>query len=492
MLVKKDREFIRSYFEDVSNLKGGHASEVVFPENIEELSRILKEADLRKIPVTVSGGGTGTTGARIPFGGIVVSMEKFNRILDVSEERKYARLEAGVTVEDLKDACDKKGLFYTSHPTERSAFVGGTVATNASGSRSFKYGPTRKFINYLKMVLPGGDIFEVRRGSNRITKESSKLVLQSGREINIPFPGYRMPSTKNAAGYYFADGMDLIDLFIGQEGTLSVIVELGLDLVKKPDRIFSCFVFFKKEEDSWAFAEELRKGSAADPAKGALSVEYFNSDALKFLREKSANVPYSANAAIFFEVETGEGQEAAVADRWLGAMTRNNASLDDTWVAMTEKDAREFTGLRYVIPESVNEIVKRSGYQKLSTDIAVPDDKFHEMMKFYKEIFSRGRIESVIFGHIGECHVHTNLLPKSEKELELAKDMVLALIEKGISLGGTVSAEHGVGKTKHRYLEMMYGLDGVLDMAKVKKAFDPNCILNLDNIFPRDMLKLVD
>lgn len=191
----------------------------------------------------------------------------------------------------------------------------------------------------------------------------------------------------------------------------------------------------------------------------------------------------------FFELEMDKRiEESRVINKWVELISRHNASLEDTWVAMNEKDADGFTQLRHYIPDSVNEIVRQRGFQKLGTDIAVPIKAFREMMRSYYAALSGSGIEHVVFGHIGECHVHINLLPKTEEELSMSKDVCLAFIKKGVSLGGTVSAEHGVGKTKHKYLEIMYGKKGVMEMAKLKKAFDPNCILGLDNIFPREAL----
>jgi len=498
MLIKKDKDFLKNYLEDSSNLKGGYVEEVALPESIEELSILLKEANSKKIPVTVSGGGTGTTGSRIPFGGIAISLEKLNRILEISKEGMYASLQAGVLVDDLKKDCDSKGLFYTSHPTEGTASVGGTIATNASGARSFKYGPTRDYVRRLKMVLPSGDVLDIRRGDERLFRGDSRIRLGGGREIVIPLPLYRMPDVKSSAGYFAKDGMDLIDLFIGQEGTLSVIAEMEVGLVAKPAKIFSSFIFFKTEEDAWSFAGEARDisiGSRAcgrsSPAIDALSIEYFDSNALGLLRDKNPNVPENAKSAIFFEQEASGKNEDALMEEWLKLMARHNASPDDTWVAMNEKDSARFSQFRYAIPEAVNDIIRRKGIQKLSTDIAVPDDKFPEMMRLYTDSLRRCNIEYVIFGHIGESHVHVNILPGSEEELKKAKEIALAFIRKGVSLCGTVSAEHGIGKIKHKFLEEMYGSSGILEMARIKKALDPNCILGLDNIFPREILKLV-
>ena len=139
----------------------------------------------------------------------------------------------------------------------------------------------------------------------------------------------------------------------------------------------------------------------------------------------------------------------------------------------------------------MNDIVRKNGFRKLSTDIAVPEDKFREMMSYYIDNLRSGKIEHAVFGHIGECHVHVNMLPKNEKELLVSEEMCLKFVRKGVSLGGTVSAEHGIGKTRRKYLEEMYSRKGILEMARIKKALDPKCILGLDNIFPKEILSLV-
>lgn len=497
MISRRDPDAIKSYLEDSSNLKGGHAEAVLVPENIGELSSALKSAYNDKTPVTISGGGTTTTGSRIPFGGIVISLERLDKILDISKAGSSATVQAGVTVDKLKKAADLNGLFYTSHPTEGSAFVGGTISTNASGSRSFKYGPTRDYVKRLKMVFADGEIVDIGRGQRRLTRTDSRIIMPGGREIIIPLPTYTMPNVKRSSGYFARDGMDLIDLFIGQEGTLSVIVEAELGLVPKPEKILSAFVFFRREADAWNFASEARDLSVANRRErgsssiiDALSIEYFDPSALLFLRAKNANVPQEARSAIFFEQESLPGtSEDAILDAWLALINKHGASLDETWVAMNETEADKFSSFRYAIPEAVNDIVRKNGFSKLSTDIAVPEAKFIEMMNFYKRVLDRSNVQHVVFGHIGECHVHGNVLPKSEDELQAAREIVMSFVKKGVELGGSVSAEHGIGKIKHKYLEVMYGTSGVLEMSKVKRALDPHCILGLDNIFSKELLR---
>ena len=475
MLIKKDPNSIKSYFEDSSNLKGGYADIIAIPENIEELSEFIKKANRDKIAVTVSGGGTSTTGSRIPFGGAVVSLEKFNKIIDVSKEGMRATAQSGVLVEDFKKACEDKGLFYASHPTEKSAFLGGTIATNASGARSFKYGPTRRQVMFLKMVMPTGEILEINRGEKILT----------AKDPIIPMPTYKIPKVKNSAGYYAGDGTDYIDLFIGQEGTLSIITEARLSLAPLPYKIFSSFVFFKDALDALNFSAEARRSSA-------LSIEYFDVNALKLLKARNSNVPSDAKSAIFFEQELTEKGEDPVINGWLKIIAKHNASLDDTWVAMTADEAEKFNQFRYSIPESINDIVRQRGMRRLSTDIAVPEDKLSELVDFYVHTLSACGIEHVIFGHIGECHLHVNLIPKNETEHKVSKDICLSFIKKGVSLGGTVSAEHGIGKTRREYLEVMYGRKGVMEMARIKKALDPNWLLGLDNIFPKEIFSMAD
>ncbi len=495
MLYKKDPDILKAYFEDSSNLRGGYADEVAIPENIGELSQFLKDANSAKLPVTISGGGTGTTGSRIPFGGVVVSLEKLSKIIRISNKEMTAVVETGVMVDELKKAADIQGMFYTSHPTEGSASVGGTVATNASGSRSFKYGPTRNYVKRLKMVMTDGKIVELRRGQETLSRNKPFINLSGGLAFTIPFPTYKMPNVKSSAGYFIKDGMDVIDLFIGQEGTLSVITEIEIALVKKPYKILSAFVFFGREEDAWHFASDARdisKNNRDLPdilGIDALSIEYFDKNALMIIRDKGVKIPDEADSAIFFEQDIASDDcENSILKKWMDLISKHSALIDDTWVAMNERDVRKFTEFRHAIPEAINGIIKRNGFQKLSADIAVSDASSLEMLRFYNDELNSQKIDRIIFGHIGENHLHVNIMPKSDMELSLARELVLKFVKKGVSLGGSVSAEHGIGKIKHPYLLEMYGTNGVMEMSKVKRALDPNCILGLGNIFPRDLL----
>ncbi|MFH1380894.1 MAG: FAD-binding oxidoreductase, partial [Candidatus Omnitrophota bacterium] len=402
--------------------------------------------------------------------------ERLNSIKEIKKMPKegYAVLEAGVLIEDLKNASEKQGLFYTYDPTEQTAFVGGTIATNASGARSFRYGPTRAHIRALKLILADGTIFNLRRGE----------VIAKGRlfefEINkknfrIKAPSYKMPRTKNSSGYYAEDNMDLVDLFIGQEGTLAVIAEAEVRLFKKPGGFFSCFVFFNSEPPAWEFAKNIA-------LLGPISIEYFDRNSLGLLQDKFKNVPDKAVSAIFFE-ELEEGNESVLIEKWDEVLHKHGISSEDTWVAMNKTMIKEFLDMRHYIPEEMARLAKRSGFLKISTDLAVPNDKSIEMLKYYKKVIGESSLRYFIFGHIGDAHLHVNMLPDNENSYKKAKQIQLELIKKSIALGGTVSAEHGIGKTKKEFLKLLYGEKGVREMIEVKKVLDPNLILGRGNIF---------
>lgn len=483
MIVKKDPAVIQNYFEDSSNLKNGRAEAVFIPEGINDISFFLKEADREKTPVTVSGAGTGTSGGRVPFGGAVLSLERMNKIKSISRTRSGGSViaEAGVLISDLKDAADKEGLFYTYDPTEQAAFVGGTLATNASGARSFKYGPTRKFTKAMRLVLADGTVLDLKRGDYAARGGAFDLDLGKKR-IKFNIPEYKMPEVKNAAGYYAKKGMDLVDLFIGQEGTLAVIAECELELASKPQDILSCLAFFSDEEKAISFCREAKE-------TGALAIEYFDDNSLGLLRAGDRRIPPNANCAIFFEEDLADKKdEERALNKWQGLLLKYSLSPDDVWAAMTEKERKEFQYLRHAVPEMINEKVRRNKMPKLSTDLAVPDNKFMEMFYFYKECAKNCGMDYLLFGHIGDSHLHFNILPTTEELYEEGKKICTALVRKSVSLGGTVSAEHGIGKMRRDYLKMLYGESGMREMAAVKKTWDPNGILGRGNIIPEEML----
>jgi D-lactate dehydrogenase (cytochrome) len=502
MLTKTQPDEIQSYLSDASYLKGGNASRVVFPETVDDVATILAGATQTQTPVTVSGAGTGTVAGRVPLCGIVIATDKLNHIKRVSREDSggTAVVEAGVRLIDLQRAVEPEGLLYPPDPTERSCFIGGNIATNASGSRTFKYGPTRNYVERLQIALASGEVINLRRGELHADQNSLISVpLPSGRSIEAKLPSYQMPQVrKHASGYYIKPGMDLIDLFIGSEGTLGVIVEAELKLLPKPEGLLSGVVFFEKEADLLAFVRDAReqslvnRGSSPTVMEGACldarALEYFDVESLRFLRQKYDTIPETATGAIFFEQETDAATEDEIMNQWLSLLEAHHTLTDQSWFATNEQDHAKLREFRHALPVLMNEWFARHNQRKVSTDMAVPDEAFAGMLRFYQDALRGGDLRYTIFGHIGDNHVHVNILPRNDDEAEKAWAIYRQFIRRAVEVGGTISAEHGIGKLKREYLRELYGDVHLREMAALKRAFDPAGILGRGNMFAEEYI----
>lgn len=528
MQVKTQIDDLQNYLTDASNMQGGYAAKLFIPESADEIAQILKEANENKTPVTISGARTGTVGGAIPFGGYVISMERMNKILEIDKESMTTVVQPGVVLADLQKAVDAEGFFYPPDPTEWSCQIGGTVATNASGARSFRYGATRRWVEKLQVVLPTGEKIGIDAG--KWTSENDgrlRLFTDDKRMIEVRTPTYERPDVrKDVSGYYNRTPLDAIDLFIGSEGTLGVVTEIELQLREKPKGLFSGVVFFRYEPDLLAFVDKARdislskyrkeRGpSSNSPASffqevkryrfGGRSVpcifeidpvtlieasvlEYFDANALRLISKKFPETPGDVVGAVFFEQETTATNEDQIFEAWNDLLEKHNADLERSWFTTNEQDREKMRAFRHALPVAVNEHIAKYKQRKVGTDMAVPDDDFRSFLRYYKEILDASGLDYVIFGHIGDCHLHANMLPKNDDEAEKARHIYGRCVAQAIMLGGTVSAEHGIGKLKRKYLAAMMGERYLNEMAELKKAFDPNGILGRGNMFDEDYL----
>jgi FAD/FMN-containing dehydrogenase len=438
--------------EDASGFSG-QADEMVSPPDEAGVLAFLCGASLRAMPVTIAGAGTGVTGGRVPLNGALLSLEKLNR-LEVGAGQ--AVVGPGVLLADLHAAVAASGQFYPPDPTETSASIGGTIATNASGSRSFRYGDTRRHVLGLRVALMDGRLLDVRRGD----------------AVEFPVPALPIPhTTKHTGGYRLSPGMDWIDLFVGSEGTLGVVTQATLRLLPNPAAILAGVVFFARDADAIG-AVEVWRGQAV-----ARMLEYFDRPSLDLLRARFPEVPPNAAAAILFEDESGD------ADRWQERLEAAYALLDDSWFATTSADRERFRRFRHALPELVNAQVRRNGFMKLGSDYAVPFDRNREMLAEYRRRLD-GKFDYVIFGHIGDAHVHVNILPASAEQFARGQELMLEFARHAVALGGTVSAEHGLGKRKAHLLELQYTREQIDAMKQVKRRLDPQWLLGQGTLFP--------
>jgi D-lactate dehydrogenase (cytochrome) len=497
MIIKTSKDQVAAYLSDASYMRGGQAERVVFPETPEEVAAILRQATSDRTPVTVSGAGTGTVGGRIASGGIVLATDKLNRIRSIAHKQNgggIAVAEAGVVLADFQRAVEAEGLLYPPDPTERSCFLGGTVATNASGARTFKYGPTRKYVRRAKLVLATGELFDLRRGEMTADRQRAiEVSLPGGRQVKAKLPSYEMPQTrKNATAYFAKPEMDLLDLFIGSEGTLAVIVEVETDLLSKPQALLSGVVFFSSASDVLSFVAEARTQSLQTRATSnagldARALEYFDRESLIFLRQKYPTIPENAAGAVFFEQETTSETEDSVMSAWW-KLLENHQALSESWFATNEQDQTQLREFRHQLPVLMNEWFARYGQKKVSTDMAVPDAAFPSMLSLYQDTLRSSNLRYTIFGHIGDSHIHVNILPRDDDEGARARDLYVQFLKYAASVGGTLSAEHGVGKLKRDYLRLFFSEQHLREMAALKLAFDPAGILGRGNIFSESLL----
>ena len=437
---------MESLLVDASGFQG-QADQVFAPATESELIEILQNAANERIPVTISGARTGLTGGGIPQGGWAISIEKFQR-LEISRGRAVAG--AGVSLESLQAAANPTGQFYAPDPTERTASIGGTIATNASGSRSFRYGSTRRHILSLRVALMDGSVHTFRRGD----------------KVDFEVPRIPLPSTtKNTAGYLLAPGMDWIDLFTGSEGTLGVVIEAELQLLPKPADVLAGVVFLSGDDAALDAADAWRE------LRGLRMIEYFDRNSLAFLRQRFPEVPENSGAALLIEQENGD------IDFWA-----DNAP-EDSWFADNDKDRERFRRFRHALPELVNDTVRRRGFLKLNSDYAVPLHRSRDMLACYHARLRERALDCVIFGHIGDAHVHVNILPSSEAEFDAGHSLMLDFARQAVAFGGTVSAEHGLGKRKRKLLEIQYTPEQIEAMKAVKRRLDPHWLLNRGTLF---------
>ncbi len=428
--------------EDASGFHG-EAERLIAPASEAELLDVIAAG----VPITIVGARTGLTGGCVPQSGWAVSLEKFRR-LDVLPGR--AIVGPGVSLNDVQAAASHTGQFYAPDPTETTASIGGTIATNASGSRSFLYGSTRRHVLRLRVALMDGRVLDVHRGD----------------KIEFEVPALPLPNTtKNTAGYPLAPGMDWIDLFIGSDGTLGIVTEAELQLLPAPAEVLAGIVFLASDSAALEMVDAWRS------VPGLRMIEYFDANSLEFLRPHNSEIPAHAGAALLIEQENGD------IDFWADYAPR------DSWFAASDQDRERFRRFRHALPELVNDTMRRRGFLKLGSDYAVPLARNREMLAHYHAMLRRHALDYVIFGHIGDAHVHVNILPKSRAELEIGQRLMLDFARHAVELGGTVSAEHGLGKRKAHLLELQYAPDQIEAMKAVKRRLDPQWLLNHGNLF---------
>jgi D-lactate dehydrogenase (cytochrome) len=510
------------YLSDAANFPGGHAAGIVFPRTTPDVvDAVTTSASL--LPV---GAQSSLTGGATPMGEVVLATTKMARILDVRPGR--VTVEPGVTVAAMQDRLTEAGAWFPPSPTFTGACAGGIVATNAAGAATFKYGSTRDWVEALTVVLADGTVLELHRGAGRARDGRLDVETRHGH-VSIPVPTYRMPQVaKRSAGYYAAPDMDLIDLFIGSEGTLGVITQITFRTLAPAPNIVLAWIPCATEAQGLALVTALRDASMATWRTGtadgvdACAIEHMDRRSLAIVREDGADkrhhviIPDGSELALLVQLELnpetdaarafGDIQESLSQEPFEGAgrgsalasfcqLLDGAGVLAEAELALPgdRRRAADLLAIREAVPAGVNQritIAKRTidqRIEKTAGDMVVPFARCGEMMALYRSGFEARGLDYAIWGHLSDGNVHPNVIARSYDDVVKGKEAMLEFGRDVARLGGCPLAEHGVGRNpvKQELLRQLYGDRGIDEMRAVKRALDPGNRLAPGVIFPK-------
>lgn len=458
-LLSTDADVCRAYARDVSGLELVPEA-VARPQSAAEVAEILAASHASRTHVTAAGLQSSTTGASITDKGVVLSLAKLDRVIDIDPEQRLIRVEAGTRVADARRAAEQAGLLFAPDPTsEEESTIGGAIACNASGARSFRYGATRAHVQALSVLLATGERLELRRPALE----------------------------KNTVGYPIAH--DPVDWFIGSEGTLGVVVEAEFRLLPLPHRVLGLAVPFASEHNALAFVVTAREAASRNGPLAPRCLEFFDVRAVELLRQYDRERAWSHGvAAIVYTEDVGdfEHQADATLGSWLALAETHAALTGDIRVYEGDAALADARRMRHAVPSAMNELGARyraAGGRKVSTDWAVPYRSLATALDIAHALADAGNIErSVTYGHAGNGHPHQNFIARDSDELARLELLLSDTLTQVLRLGGTVAAEHGIGKLKRKWLPLQMSPVQREVMRSMKHALDPLGILAPGNV----------
>lgn len=450
--VMTDEAKIESYSHDETPAEQyGHMPEVVLtPNTAEEIAEVMKLANRELIPVTPSGARSGLSGGAIPeHGGIVISVENMDEVIEIDYDNLMMVLEPGVVTNSINEQLEESGLFFAGYPMSvMTCYLGGNIAENAGGGKAVKYGVTGRYIMGLEVVTPTGEIMEL--GGKRV---------------------------KDVTGY------DLKQLMVGSEGTLGIVTKATIKLLPKPTHRVALLALFKDVETAISTVPKIMTAGRIIPT----GIEFMDKLSVKTSCEYlNEHLPYQeAGAMLLIEVDGNKSEQVDVDAETIGELCLDNDAIE-VYVADNHTTRERVWSVRRNIAEAFKVV---SPHQSLE-DIVVPIAKIPDLMPYLEDISKKYDIQVPCYGHAGDGNLHATLVKNPdhsmEKWYELEEKALGDLYEATQELGGTISGEHGIGSKRKKYMDLVLDPVELKMMKQIKKAFDPNNIMNPGKIIDMD------
>jgi len=433
-------EHRETYARDESTIKETYLPDVVVhPESTEDVAKVVKFAYENEIPVVPRGAGTGLSGGALAIhGGIMLSFDRMKQIVELDEGNLHVTLQPGVITGELHKEVEKHGLFYPPDPASLDdCSMGGNIAENAGGPRAFKYGVTKNYVLELEVVIGNGEVL-------RVGRRTKKWVV-----------GYNMPQ-----------------VFVGSEGTLGIVTEITVALIPKPPQIQTLLIAFPDEYSAGKTVSEIVKAQILP-----VTLEFMDRKSFDYVKDKAQNIPEETGALLLVEVD-GWSESEVIEQTEKIAEICEQQNVIEIFAAFSDQDRERLWHARRILYTTLEENSQRVR----SEDIVVKRELIPEVVTYVRKLEEKVGLPLPTFGHAGDGNLHVNFLYNDE-EIEKVKKGVKELYEYILSIGGTISGEHGIGLLKKPYINMEQPANLIALQKNLKNVFDPKGILNPGKIF---------
>ena len=482
-----DQDIIKPFTRDWSNLSGS-ADLLVRPKNDEECAIILLVCHKQKIPVTFSAGQTNLTGSATPHGGVIFSTSQLNKAyFSIDIDKKMVNVSVSMRLENMRNKILEQSnntLYYPVDPTSRNdAFVGGTLSCNASGFIPGNKGATRYWVEEIEFILINGFSLSIKRGEY-ISKNGQFIIQCNKQKSIVQIPRYKRPDIKNASGPFSSQNseIDFIDLIIGSEGIFGLITNCTLKLDNKPNAYLDLFLRLSDEKEAVEIHQFLNK-ELNQGLSNITALEYFGYNCQYYMKNREFLFNNKNEVGLYIQVPIYNGSVESKSEEWAALLSKFNPSFDLSTISILSDPSswKKFFEARHSMPDNALIKTQKMGGVSIITDTIVPPEKFQEYLVKIHNRLQKSNIEYLLFGHLGDCHLHFHLIPNKKQE-KISLEIYDYMVDLSSELGGVYSAEHGTGKRKRNDFKKCYGNEAVNMVKNTKLGFDPGLLLNRGNI----------